>query len=74
MQREITQENLQKHLAEVMRKLASGDTFIVTNKGVRVAELRPFQPPAFAPTETVMAAYNAPRIESTRRPDVDKLD
>lgn len=74
MQREITVETLQKHLAEVMRKLATGDTFVITSKGVRVAELRPFQPAAFAPTETVMAAYNAPRIDASRRPDVDKLD
>lgn len=74
MQREITLENLQKHLAEVMRKVATGDTFIVTSKGVRVAEVRPFQPAAFAPTETVMAAYNTPRIDASRLPDVDKLD
>jgi len=67
MQHEISQENLQKHLVEALRKLERGDTFIVTRKGIPFAELRPVRPATFVPTATVLAAYTSgPPIDATR--------
>ena len=75
MSRNITQRELRNESGEIMRRVDSGETFIVTRNGVPVAELRPLQRRRFVPRAEVTAAFaGAPRIDLKRlRRDLDRI-
>lgn len=67
MSREITEGELRDSTAEIMRKLDEGETFIVTQNGVRVGELTPLRRHHFVAAEAAVALFRtAPAIDSER--------
>ncbi len=75
MTREITQRELRNESGEIMRRLDSGETFVVTRSGVPVGELTPMRRHRFVSADSVIAMFrNAPAIDSDRfRADLDAI-
>ncbi len=67
MAESITQRDLRNDSGEIMRRLAQGESFVVTCNGVPVGELTPLRRHRFVPAATVVAIFrNAPAIDSGR--------
>lgn len=75
MSREITQRELRNESGKIMRELDEGESFIVTRRGVPVAELSPLRRHRFVPAETAAALFRpAPSVEYERlRRDLDEI-
>lgn len=75
MSREITQRELRNESGKIMRELDEGESFIVTRRGVPVAELSPLRRHRFVPAETAAALFrSAPSVEYERlRRDLDEI-
>ncbi len=75
MTREITQRELRNESGEIMRRLDSGETFVVTRSGVPVGELTPMRRHRFVSADSVVAMFrNAPAIDPAQfRADVDAI-
>ncbi len=73
MTRTITQRELRNDSGRIMRALDRGERFVVTRKGVPVAELIPLRQPRFSRKEDVLAIFRgAPAIDFKRfRKDID---
>ncbi len=73
MSQVITQRELRNESGDIMRRLDSGETFIVTRNGVPVGELTPMRRHRFVSADAVLAVFrNAPSIDAARfRADVD---
>lgn len=75
MSREITQRELRNESGKIMRELDEGESFIVTRRGVPVAELSPLRRHRFVPAETAAALFrSAPTVDYERlRRDLDEI-
>lgn len=75
MKTEITQRQLRNDSGEIMRRLGSGEEFVVTRNGVPVGELTPYRRHEFVPTDIIDAVFRtAPRIDPERlRADIDEI-
>jgi prevent-host-death family protein len=73
MNRTITQRELRNDSGEIMRRLDSGDTFVVTRNGVPVGELTPLRRHRFVAADAAIAVFrNAPGVDAGRfRADLD---
>jgi prevent-host-death family protein len=74
--RELTQRELRNRSGEIMRALDRGESFIVTRRGVPVAELKPItRRRQFVKTAVLMEALaGAPPIDYERfRADLDAV-
>jgi antitoxin (DNA-binding transcriptional repressor) of toxin-antitoxin stability system len=57
--RTISQRELRNDSAKIIRELEGGTTFVLTNNGVPVAEIRPFHGPQRVVSRDVLAAAAA---------------
>lgn len=75
MSRTITQRELRNESGEIMRRLDSGESFIVTRNGVPVGELKPIRRRRSVPAEVfVNAMRGAPPVDLKRlRRDLDGI-
>ena len=75
MKTEITQRQLRNDSGEIMRRLGSGEAFVVTRNGVPVGELTPYRRHEFVPADIIDAVFRtAPRIDAERlRADIDEI-
>lgn len=71
----ITQRELRNSSGDIMRRLDTGETFIVTRAGKPVGELRPLHRERFVSAETVADVFRrAPAIDAERfRADLDAV-
>jgi prevent-host-death family protein len=71
----ITQRELRNQSGEIMRRLESGEEFIVTRNGVPVGELTPIRRRRFVPAEVALAAFaGAPPVDADRlRHELDAI-
>jgi prevent-host-death family protein len=74
MAREITQRELRNDSGEIMRRLDSGESFVVTRNGVPVGELAPLRRHRFVSAESAVAVFrSAPAVDFGRfRADLDR--
>lgn len=75
MATEITQRQLRNDSGEIMRRLDSGETFVLTRNGVPVGELTPLRRQQFVSSEAATRLFaDAPRIDYQRlRADLDSV-
>ncbi len=75
MSREVTQRELRNESGEIMRRLDSGETFVVTRSGVPVGELVPMRRHRFVSADSVVAMFrNAPTVDRDQfRADLDAI-
>jgi prevent-host-death family protein len=77
MPRTIAQRELRNDNARVIEAVAAGETFVVTRRGVPVAELRPIQTvrrPSVPKAELLALAASGPRIDFVQfRADLDQV-
>lgn len=73
MIREISLRDLSRRTGEIMRDLDRGERFVVTRRGVPVAELTPTSGRYFVAAETAVAMFkDAPPVDYARfRADLD---
>jgi prevent-host-death family protein len=71
--REITQRELRNESGEVMRSVASGQSFTITRNGTPIARLIPLRRRTFVPRDEAIAAFmTAPEVDSDQlRADAD---
>lgn len=55
----ITQRELRNNNADIMRRLESGETFIITRNGQQVGKLTPMRRSQFSQMTDVLAAFSA---------------
>ncbi len=64
---EITREALSNDSDAILRRVAAGESFVITDGGVPVAELRPISRPRFASRDQIRQAFaTAPSIDAER--------
>jgi prevent-host-death family protein len=75
MARELTQRELRNNSGEIMRALDRGESFVVTRRGVPVAELKPIRRRRFVDTNALYEALaSAPPIDYEQfRADLDAV-
>jgi prevent-host-death family protein len=75
MARELTQRELRNNSGEIMRELDRGNSFVVTRRGVPVAELKPIGRRRAVSTAALLDAFaKLPPIDRHRfRADVDAI-
>lgn len=75
MDRAISQRELRNESGEIMRRVAEGETFVVTRNGVPVGELAPLRRHRFVSADAVIAMFhNAPGVDLDRlRVDLDRI-
>ncbi|MBS1869229.1 MAG: type II toxin-antitoxin system prevent-host-death family antitoxin [Actinobacteria bacterium] len=75
MPRELTQRELRNNSGEIMRALDRGDSFVVTRRGVPVAELRPLARRRSVDTRALLDAFaHQPALDRGRfRADLDAV-
>jgi prevent-host-death family protein len=67
MAESITQRELRNESGEIMRRLAQGESFVVTRNGVPVGELTPLRRQRFVAAATAVAIFrNAPAVDPDR--------
>lgn len=75
MPRELTQRELRNNSGEIMRALDRGESFVVTRRGVPVAELRPIGRRRFVDTGALFESLaSVPPMDYERfRADLDAV-
>jgi prevent-host-death family protein len=75
MARELSQRELRNESGDIMRRLAQGESFVVTRNGTPVAELTPLRRRRFVAAETAVAMFRtAPSVDYDRfRTDLDRV-
>lgn len=75
MNPEISQRELRNESGEIMRRLDSGETFVVTRSGLPVGELTPMRRRRFVSADSVVAMFrNAPAVDQAQvRADLDAI-
>lgn len=75
MARELTQRELRNNSGEIMRALDRGDSFVVTRRGVPVAELKPIGRRRTVSTAALLDAFaGLPPVDRDRfRADLDAV-
>lgn len=75
MAKEVTQRELRNDSGEIMRALDSGESFIVTRRGVPVGELTPVRRQRLVARDAALAAFRrAMPIDATSfRTDLDRV-
>lgn len=74
MAEEITRETLCRDTAAIMRRVEAGETFVIMDGGVLVAELGPISGPRFVTRDQVQAAFSGgPPVDFERfRRDLER--
>ena len=75
MAKELTQRELRNESGEIMRALDSGETFVVTRRGVPVGELTPVRRHRLVARDAVIEAFRtAATIDAASfRRDLDRI-
>ena len=75
MARELTQRELRNDSGEIMRALDSGESFVVTRRGVPVGELPPVRRQQLVARGVVVEAFRtaAPINAASFRTDLDRI-
>jgi prevent-host-death family protein len=75
MARELTQRELRNQSGEIMRALDHGERFVVTRRGIPVAELTPIgRRRTISANELLAALATTPRIDADQlRADLDAV-
>jgi prevent-host-death family protein len=73
--RELTQRELRNDSGEIMRALDSGESFVVTRRGVPVGELTPIRRQRLVARDAVVRAFRsaAPIDADNFRADLDRV-
>jgi prevent-host-death family protein len=73
--RELTQRELRNDSGEIMRALDSGESFVVTRRGVPVGELTPVRRQRLVARDAVLQAFRtaAPIDARSFRADLDRI-
>jgi len=73
--RELTQRELRNDSGEIMRALDSGESFVVTRRGVPVGELTPVRRQRLVGRDAVLQAFRtaAPVDAESFRADLDRI-
>lgn len=75
MAKELTQRELRNDSGEIMRALDSGESFVVTRRGVPVGELTPVRRQRLVARDAVIGAFRgaAPIDGESFRTDLDRI-
>ena len=75
MNREISQRELRNESGAVLRAVQEGETIVVTNNGVPVAEITPLRRGRFVDAQTIVEGFaGAPHVDlKSLRDDLDEI-